>query len=219
MKTKKLKSNSTKLVAARRYYWKNRDKILAYCREWYKKKGGIKYDNNKPSRKNLRRRRQQAKQRYLKNREKISEVRRKYRQEHLQDERLKDRIRYEQNRRKRIKSSRKLHYKNTYNLTLKEVQQLKKEAKFRCEICHRKIRLCVDHNHKTKVIRGLLCVACNAGLGSFQDSKFNLLQAIQYLKRKDKMPIERVIVNGKPAYRWGNSGHPYTYKAGNATSR
>ena len=33
------------------------------------------------------------------------------------------------------------------------------------------------------------------------------------------MPVERVTVNGKPGYRWGNSGKVYLYTAGSATSR
>lgn len=33
------------------------------------------------------------------------------------------------------------------------------------------------------------------------------------------MPVERVIVGGKPAYRWGRSGKAYLYTPGSATSR
>ena len=33
------------------------------------------------------------------------------------------------------------------------------------------------------------------------------------------MPVRRVTVNGKPGYRWGNSGKVYLYTAGSATSR
>jgi len=28
------------------------------------------------------------------------------------------------------------------------------------------------------------------------------------------MPVKRVTVGGKPAYKWGNSGKAYPYKAG-----
>ncbi len=33
------------------------------------------------------------------------------------------------------------------------------------------------------------------------------------------MPVKRVVVDGSPAYRWGDSGKAYTYKPGDASSR
>jgi signal transduction histidine kinase len=51
-----------------------------------------------------------------------------------------------------------------------------------CGICGRKdVQLCIDHNHRTGFVRGLLCVSCNAGLGLFQDSERCLANAIDYL--------------------------------------
>lgn len=57
----------------------------------------------------------------------------------------------------------------------------------RCAICRRrpgeqgvKQRLCVDHNHETGAVRGLLCNECNRGLGLLQTG--NLCAAIGYLK-------------------------------------
>ena len=55
-----------------------------------------------------------------------------------------------------------------------------------CAICQKKCKhrgmLCVDHDHKTNKIRGLLCVKCNAGLGQFDDSRTLLFSAINYLE-------------------------------------
>lgn len=42
--------------------------------------------------------------------------------------------------------------------------------------------LSIDHCHTTGKVRGLLCCACNSGLGYFKDSTDLLLSAIMYLK-------------------------------------
>lgn len=43
-------------------------------------------------------------------------------------------------------------------------------------------RLAVDHCHGTKKVRGLLCSACNKGIGHFKDSPTLLRQAALYLE-------------------------------------
>ena len=40
----------------------------------------------------------------------------------------------------------------------------------------------VDHCHASKEVRGLLCVSCNHGLGSFKDNIKSLESAIKYLQ-------------------------------------
>lgn len=55
-----------------------------------------------------------------------------------------------------------------------------------CGICHRvfddtALPPCIDHDHKTGMIRGLLCSMCNRTLGAFDSIEW-LTAAIQYLK-------------------------------------
>jgi hypothetical protein len=45
--------------------------------------------------------------------------------------------------------------------------------------------LTVDHNHKTGVIRGLLCWKCNIALGHFNDDLALLRMAVKYMEERD----------------------------------
>jgi Recombination endonuclease VII len=81
-----------------------------------------------------------------------------------------------------------------YRLTDEEYGALHVEQDGRCAICREPetklhhtgslCRLVVDHDHETGEVRGLLCSACNVGLGSFKDSPSRLSGAIAYLSVK-----------------------------------
>lgn len=68
-----------------------------------------------------------------------------------------------------------------YNLSHKDYLKLHKIQSSRCAICFTQTKLCVDHDHSTGRVRGLLCRHCNSGIGFLKDDVNNLKQAINYL--------------------------------------
>lgn len=86
--------------------------------------------------------------------------------------------------RRERKASELKHY---YGLTLVEFDRMYIAQQGCCAICGKhqtKLSrvLCVDHNHRTKKIRGLLCTNCNTALGLLYDDPDLLGKAIIYLR-------------------------------------
>lgn len=70
-----------------------------------------------------------------------------------------------------------------HGLTEEKCASMRKNQKGRCLICNLKKKLVIDHCHCTGIVRGLLCVFCNIGLGSFRDSPTALRNAAAYLEK------------------------------------
>jgi hypothetical protein len=70
-----------------------------------------------------------------------------------------------------------------YGITLADYNARVAEQKGRCAICKRKPRepLQVDHCHRRKRVRRLLCGSCNRGLGHFRDDPRLLRGAAAYV--------------------------------------
>ena len=64
-------------------------------------------------------------------------------------------------------------------ITVQEVEAVL--ARGKCDLCGSTEGLCVDHCHRAGHIRGLLCSACNKGLGFFRDDPRLLRKAARYL--------------------------------------
>ena len=76
--------------------------------------------------------------------------------------------------------------KKTYGISQKDYEEMEWRQERCCAICgalKEKNALVVDHDHKTGKVRGLLCYACNSGIGTLQDSPDTLRKAIEYLER------------------------------------
>lgn len=129
---------------------------------------------------------------YIKNREKRIHYSKKYYREHMKEIKISSK-RYHQNHRKdRNIKARIYGLKHTYNLSLEEYNNILKLQGGVCAICKKQetriikgtiASLCVDHNHKTGKVRGLLCYHCNVGLGIFRDGRL-LKRAIKYINRR-----------------------------------
>lgn len=82
-------------------------------------------------------------------------------------------------------NARRCHLKATYGLSLSQWEVMFAEQGGKCLICEQnKPVICVDHDHETKVVRGLLCKDCNSGLGLFKDNPKNLYKAFKHLEYK-----------------------------------
>ena len=73
-----------------------------------------------------------------------------------------------------------------YLISRKRRAQMVNEAHWTCAICgvtHRNRRkLAIDHDHRIRRIRAVLCARCNQGLGYFLDNPILLENAAEYLR-------------------------------------
>lgn len=163
------------------YYKKNRDQCRATQRE---------YDARIGNAKRIERR--------SKNREKYNAWNRQYRKDHpgLHRRRL---LMYSKEELKA--KQRAATMKHKYGITIEEHEVMLAKQDGACKICRsktanwktpsRRDTFCVDHDHATGKVRGLLCVTCNTGLGGFRDSIQNLKSAILYLEEYLPVGVRR----------------------------
>lgn len=86
-----------------------------------------------------------------------------------------------------------------HNITEKEFDQRLRAQDYKCGICRLKLSRATaqtDHCHRTDVVRGLLCVKCNTGIGHFDDGTPLLFAAVRYL---DKFRAEQAFSAAKMA--------------------
>ncbi|MDP7366860.1 MAG: endonuclease VII domain-containing protein [Candidatus Pacebacteria bacterium] len=94
---------------------------------------------------------------------------------------------------KRKKEEKARHLLRAYNMTLEQWNQMLKVQNGICANPHcDKVLLGgdaqVDHDHKTKKVRELLCTRCNTDLGRLED-KHRIEGLYLYLKKHEEMVI------------------------------
>lgn len=168
------------------YYENNKEKKRAY------------YEKNKD--KNREKRKAWDKAYYEKNKEK----KRAYR------EKNKERIQAwrEKNKEEQASKNRARKLKRNFGIEMHEYDLMSAEQKGKCACCgtHQNeltMNLAVDHDHDTGLIRGLLCLNCNTGIGKLGDNIEGLMKALNYLEKheltKERKTNEHVVqVKPKP---------------------
>ena len=89
---------------------------------------------------------------------------------------------------------RRQNIKAKYGITMEQFVKMYENQNGLCKICDREMEMFstrdrmhdianIDHCHKTKEIRALLCNYCNTGLGKFMDDADLLVKASNYLKK------------------------------------
>lgn len=84
--------------------------------------------------------------------------------------------------------------RKVFGLSLDQYMQMLADQDHKCDICRTEIRpvsaqkdraltACVDHDHSTNKVRGLLCNKCNQGIGMLGDSADTVERAAAYLRR------------------------------------
>lgn len=74
-----------------------------------------------------------------------------------------------------------------YGISPDEMRQMHERQNGCCAICgtpeaELKRRLCIDHDHETGKVRGLLCDPCNNGIARFKEDVDSLRAAAAYLE-------------------------------------
>ncbi|KKK92520.1 hypothetical protein LCGC14_2702080, partial [marine sediment metagenome] len=106
--------------------------------------------------------------------------------EYSKRQKEKDHERWKSWKRTTYKRHGKEYHLKAYGLSMKQYREILTKQKGGCAICcsasNREKYLCVDHDHRTGTVRGLLCGHCNKGIGFFKDNPKLLDKASRYVR-------------------------------------
>jgi hypothetical protein len=106
-----------------------------------------------------------------------------------------DQRKYRLARGKRIRS---------YGISVEDYESMLEEQNGTCWICNGtndETALCIDHDHETNLVRGLLCNLCNRSLGLMNDDVNRLRRAVLYLESQPIHNAIKQIVANKEAVK------------------
>lgn len=102
---------------------------------------------------------------------------------------------------------RRCNLKAAYGMTPAEFDSMLEQQGGGCAICGatdnshaRNGTLCVDHDHGTNLVRGILCGPCNLGLGKLGDTLDGLMKAVAYLKNHHSSTQDPCPESASPPY-------------------
>lgn len=124
---------------------------------------------------------------YLENRDRILANRREYKAGNLTEIRRKQREYHKKNKDKQtyINKRRNVRYIAKFGITLDDYNRMLIQQNGLCAIClnpPKRFNLAVDHDHKTGLVRGLLCYRCNYGLGWLGDNWEKIQRVYKYFE-------------------------------------
>lgn len=69
-----------------------------------------------------------------------------------------------------------------YYIGISDVEKLIGKKPKKCPTCLQLGKMCIDHDHETKELRGWLCKKCNIALGYMQDDYESIIRLSEYIK-------------------------------------
>lgn len=90
-----------------------------------------------------------------------------------------------------------------YKIPIEKLRSIVCKHSMKCDICGDciKDKWLLDHCHSTGLVRGLVCICCNSGLGKFADNRKIMKAAIEYLcrntERHGAMPVDADASNAE----------------------
>ena len=94
---------------------------------------------------------------------------------------------YSRMNRDKIKLSGRKRKLRGYGITIDHMKQMYILQSGKCDICKTRFEsrwnMCIDHNHETKRVRGLLCRPCNSLIANARENISILLNSVDYIKK------------------------------------
>lgn len=193
-------------AAARERYLRNPSIVIARSKVRYEEKkdeiraqNKIRYEENKEEVLN------RCKAWVMANPEKSKEIKKRYRDTHkvkiasynrvhnkkTRTQRYSYRSQWRRNNPEKEKAGK---LRNRFGLSLQQFKDMLEDQGNKCGVCGIDLsnggmnHPCVDHDHKTGMVRGILCRRCNSGIGSLKDEPKLLNRAVKWIRKGGLTP-------------------------------